>query len=898
MNTVQIALNRSECFFRPSPNLKFSPMNLVDLAQVTLTGLFICTLNVHAEQGSNNVEQRVNNILAQMTLDEKLSYIGGTYTATTYGVFNIRGIPRLGLPEIDMCNGPLGIQSLIGQASTRYPAGLALAATWNRQRALLRGRQMGRDGRARAFYVDLGPGVDPYRTPLGGRNFEYNTGEDPFLGGELVAPLISAMQEQGIWANVKHYACNEQEYRRENINILVDERPLREIYLPPFEAAVKQGHTASVMGALNAVNGDFACESLKLDTTILKREWGFDGVLLSDYQGIHDGVKAAKAGMDLDMPFGDFMNPQTLLPAIQSGQISVSTIDDKVRRILRKIVAFGFLDRPQLDSSIPLDDPASSLEALDEAREGIVLLKNENEILPFDRSKVRSIAVLGRLAPGIPATGFGSSFLDAIRSISELSGIRQLAGPAVKVDFITAGSPDPATAAWQFLTTGGTFATGLQGQYFTSNDLSGSPALTRIDPEVNFDWTVTGAIPPVIPAADQATFSVRWTGQVRPTFTGDHLFKVRADGGIRLYVNSQLLVDTFLSPMPPPFYGTTIPSFAKIYLQAGQAYDVRLEYRRTTGFPGNSGALQGVQFSWAPLVVPPELSTYDAVVMCQGIDNEYDGEGLDLAFKFEDQGLAGLERAIIMPEFQDELIQNVLHTNPRTVVVLHGTGNFNIQSWINQAPALLHAWYPGENGGQALGEILFGQVNPSGKLPITMEKSLADNPTTANYPTTSDALSIRYTEGIFVGYRGYEKNGKTPQFPFGFGLSYTTFAYSDLKIAPPQLNGNNHVKVSFTVTNTGNLAGAEIAELYVGQQNPPIVRPFKELKGFQKVFLQPGASQKISLELDQRSVAYFNTAIDQWDGLLGTYNVLVGASSQDIRLSGQFSVKSEFTFQP
>ena len=871
-------------------------MKLINLHRVTLTGLFICTLNVHAEQGSNNVEQRVNNILAQMTLDEKLSYIGGTYTATTYGVFNIRGIPRLGLPEIDMCNGPLGIQSLIGQASTRYPAGLALAATWNRKRALLRGRQMGRDGRARAFYVDLGPGVDPYRTPLGGRNFEYNTGEDPFLGAQLVAPLISAMQEQGIWADVKHYACNEQEYRRENINILVDERPLREIYLPPFEGAVKQGHTASVMGALNAVNGDFACESLELDTTILKREWGFDGVLLSDYQGIHDGVKAAKAGMDLDMPFGDFMNPQTLLPAIQSGQISVSTIDDKVRRILRKIVAFGFLDRPQLDSSIPLDDPASSLEALDEAREGIVLLKNEKEILPFDRSKVRSIAVLGRLAPGIPATGFGSSFLDAIRSISELSGISQLAGPTVKVDFITAGSPDPATAAWQFLTTGGTFATGLQGQYFTSNDLSGSPALTRIDPEVNFDWTVTGAIPPVIPPADQATFSARWTGQVRPTFTGDHLFKVRADGGIRLYVNSQLLVDTFLSPMPPPFYGTTIPSFAKIYLQAGQAYDVRLEYRRTTGFPGNSGALQGVQFSWAPLVVPPELSTYDAVVMCQGIDNEYDGEGLDLAFKFEDQGLAGLERAIIMPEFQDELIQNVLHTNPRTVVVLHGTGNFNIQSWINQVPALLHAWYPGENGGQALGEILFGQVNPSGKLPITMEKSLADNPTTANYPTTSDALSIRYTEGIFVGYRGYEKNHITPQYPFGFGLSYTNFSYSDLDIS--KVTSEDSVEVSFTLTNTGQRAGAEIAELYVGQREPKIERPPKELKGFWKVYLQPGESKRVTLPLDQRSFAFFNTSRRLWDAEPSTYDILIGASSQDIRLSGQLTLKSELDSQP
>jgi len=341
-------------------------MKLIDLYRVTLTGLLVCTLSAYGQQVSNNVEQRVNNILNQMTLEEKLSYIGGTYTSTTYGVFNIRGIPRLGLPEIDMCNGPLGIQSLIGQDSTRYPAGLALASSWNRDRALARGRQMGRDGRARAFYVDLGPGVDPYRTPLGGRNFEYNTGEDPFLGSQIVAPLIFAMQQQGVWTCVKHYACNEQEYRRESIDIELPERPLREIYLPPFEAAVKQGQAASVMGALNAVYGSFCCENYYLDTEILKKEWGFDGVLLSDYQGIHDGVKAAQAGCDLDMPFGDFMNPQTLLPAIQSGQLSVSQIDDKVRRILRKIVSFGFLDRPQLDSSIPLDDPASALEALNE----------------------------------------------------------------------------------------------------------------------------------------------------------------------------------------------------------------------------------------------------------------------------------------------------------------------------------------------------------------------------------------------------------------------------------------------------------------------------------------------------------------------------------------------------
>ena len=252
-----------------------------------------------------------------------------------------------------------------------------------------------------------------------------------------------------------------------------------------------------------------------------------------------------------------------------------------------------------------------------------------------------------------------------------------------------------------------------------------------------------------------------------------------------------------------------------------------------------------------------------------------------------------------LPEFQDELIENLSKVNPRTIVEFFGGGNFDSHLWINQVAALIETFYPGQNGGQALAEILFGDVNPSGKLPVTFEKKISDNPAFATFPPiNTHPAAIPYSEGIFIGYRGYEHNHIEPLFPFGFGLSYTTFAYSDLKVAPPQLNGNNHVNVSFTVTNTGNVAGAEIAELYVGQQNPPIVRPIKELKGFQKVFLQPGASQKVSLELDQRSVAYFNTVIEQWDGLPGTYNLLVGASSQDIRLSGQFSVKSEFTFQP
>jgi len=360
----------------------------------------------------------------------------------------------------------------------------------------------------------------------------------------------------------------------------------------------------------------------------------------------------------------------------------------------------------------------------------------------------------------------------------------------------------------------------------------------------------------------------------------------------------------------------------RLNCKPGQTYKVQLEYRRTSGFPGDSGSLQGVQLSWTPLVVPPIISTYDAVVMCQGIDNEYDGEGLDLSFKFEDHGLAVLEQALTLPEYQDELIQNVISQNPQTIVVLHGPSNFNMQNWINAVPGLIHAWYPGENGGLALGEILFGDVNPSGKLPVTMEKQLQDNPTTGNYPLISNATTITYTEGIYVGYRGYEKNQIEPQFPFGFGLSYTSFAYSDLDITP--LKGKDHesqaqplakvgfpvsnvennnddhdlAKVSFTVTNTGRRAGAEIAELYVAPVNPPVDRPIKELKGFQKVFLGPGQSRRISLELDQRSFAFFNTDKHLWDAAPGTYTILVGGSSQSLPLSGPFALKSELDSQP
>ena len=868
-------------------------MKLIDLYRLTLTGLLACTLGAHGQQGSNNVEQRVDSILAQMTLDEKLSYIGGT------GFFDVKPIPVPNLqvrfnPQLFQTDAGLGVR--ITPASVRYPGGPVLAATWNPDRARDAGAGLGRDTRARGFFTILGPGMDFYRTPFGGRNFEYMTGEDPFLGSQLVPKVIQEIQRQGVWACAKHFVCNDQEENRTNINTVVDERTLREIYLPPFEAAVKQGQVATVMGAFNFLQvgtlPSAQCnESSFLLTEILKKEWGFTGFVMSDYDAIHNGVNAYLAGCDLDLPNGQFMNSTTLGPLILNGTLPESILDDKVRRILREVVSFGFLDRQQLDLSIPLDDPQSELAALDTAREGIVLLKNDGNLLPLQGNQVHSIAVLGPAALGPPPTGFGSSFVTPISFVSELDGIQDEAPEGTSVDLISACTLDPSTAPWQFINANGQAVQGLQGQYFTSPDLSGTPAVTRVDNEINFDWE-QGQIPV---SQNQATFSAKWTGQIVAQISGDQVFKVCADGGVRLIVNGQTLIDNFNSPpLPPLGFGPTVAFSGKISAVAGQAYSVELDYHRVPGFfgrafvkpGGGDGGFLGVQLSWASLQPPSDFAKYDAVVVCVGTNNQYDGEGYDRPFQ--------------LPEFQDELIQNVSRVNSRTIVVTNSGGSFDVQPWINQVRGLIHAGYPGQNGGQALAEILFGAVNPSGKLPFTWEKRIKDNPAFATFPMplNQHPPGIKYSEGIFVGYRGYEHNGIQPQYPFGFGLSYTTFSYSDLKIAPPQLNGNNHVTVSFTVTNTGNLAGAEIAELYVGQQNPPIARPIKELKGFQKVFLQPGESKKVTLELDQRSVAYFNTTIHQWDGLPGTYNVLVGASSQDIRLSGQFSIKSEFTFQP
>jgi beta-glucosidase len=611
-----------------------------------------------------------------------------------------------------------------------------------------------------------------------------------------------------------------------------------------------------------------------------------------------------------------------LLQAVQTGQIPLAVLNDAVRRILRTIVEYRFQERSQFDPSIPLDDPFSTQAGLDTAREGIILLKNDGGLLPFRRAKTRSIAVIGRLAGAQPPFEAGSSALAAFHSTSELKGLQQVAQGS-KIDYLREGNLDFQVAEFVSIDASGNRLPGLKAEYFTNQTLSGTPVLTRQEAHLSTNYPAAD-VPPQVGTGPS---SVRWSGQIVVPTTGDYVIKFQTGTNARFYLGGQQIFSNWDKSAPFDILNIVTAPYVvtrKVHLEVGQAIAVALEAKGSVAYPIFLGeGIVGVGLGWAPLDLPANLGTYDAVVIAAGVDANYEAEGADRSAVQSD-----VPGSFEMPEYQDDLIQEVAAVNPRTVVVLHGGGAMDIQKWIARVPGLVHAIFPGQDGGQALAEILFGDVNPSGKLPFSFDKRFEDNPAFPNYPNdlsvdpTGDTAV--YREGIFGGYRGYEKNGVTPQYPFGYGLSYTTFAYSDIDIEPTKFKEDNRkadgdrerpgllkatfkeddredhglVKVSFTVTNTGGRAGAEIAELYVGEQNPTVPRPSKELKGFQRVFLQPGESSRVTLELDQRSFAFFNTATEQWDALPDTYNILVGASSQDIRLKGKFKLQSELTSNP
>ncbi len=735
-------------------------MQSLSLAIIAALFLSACGAKTSNEPWRNpkvTVERRAEDLLRRLTLEEKLDLLSGD------GWMSSHGIPRLGVPPIRMADGPVGIRSWAMPGApdkpdapqkvraTAFPAGIAMAATWNPDLVAKEARVIAQEALALGRNQVLGPTVNVARTPLAGRNFE-GYGEDPWLTSRMGVAYIGALQAEGVIATVKHFAANNQETRRNTIDILVDQRTLEEIYLPAFRAAVEEAGVWSVMSAYNKVNGTWAAENPDLLNEILRKRWGFKGFVVSDWAGTHSTAPSVNAGLDLEMPGSSVMpalqdifknfpggNPgfdggylaQAKLKAmVASGEIAEATFNESIRRILRVLISSGALDPKTLqpdpsDAPPAVDSPDHRAVARAAADQSIVLLRNEQNLLPLDLQKFHTVALIGPNADINRVGGGGSSAVTPDYSWKPSDGIRERAAGKMQVTYALGAT--------------------LEGEQESA------------------------------PAAV--------------------LLKEATD----LAARSDLAIV----------------------------------------FVGFSAALEG------------EMAD---------------------------------RKSLSLPAGQDDLIQAVARANKNTIVVINSGSPVDVSKWLAQVPAVVEAWYPGQEGGHAIADVLFGDFNPSGKLPITFPKSMADS------FAPLDAAKGEYKEGIFVGYRHFDRKNTQPAFAFGHGLSYTTFDYSNLTVTPASPRYGQTVTVRVSVKNTGSRAGAEVVQVYIHDVKSSVERPVKELKAFQRVDLKPGEEQVVTMTLDRRSMWFYDPLVKDWAAEPGEFDVLVGASSRDIRLKGKFTL--------
>jgi beta-glucosidase len=809
---------------------------------------------------------RVDSILGQMSVEEKIDYIGGVG-------FAVRALPRLGVPAFEMSDGPIGVRSNSRFPSTGYAAGIALAASWNRELAWRIGEGIGKDARARGLDFLLGPGANIYRTPLNGRNFEYY-GEDPFLGAAVATGYISGLQDQHVSATIKHFLGNNSEFDRHHTDALIDERTLREIYLPVFEAAVRKAQVGAIMDSYNLVNGRHLTENAYFNIDVVRKEWGFNGVVMSDWMATYDGLAAANSGLDLEMPTGAFMNRRNLLPALQDGRLQPATLDEKVRHILQLGERFGWLDRSPVEPSFSKYSEQNRHLALESARESMVLLKNADHLLPLDKKAIRSVLVVGPDAhPAVPVAG-GSAQLVPFSAVSVLEGIGRFLGPEATVHYEGGlQSIDQLANQIEFVTAREGGRAGLILETYDNTELAGKPVSTTYPPHLNsrgfsFEDLLGNmdAVPPES-LSEKKAVSRRWTGYFVAPEAGQYELAALGpveSGGYRIYVDDKLMLDHWR-------FVKAVQDQVVLKLTPGP-HKIVAEDHQSALFGGRLRVAIVDQRKLVSDAARQLAAKVDAVIVAAGFNATNETEGADRSFG--------------LPFGQDELIREMASLNKSTIVAVTSGGSVDAAKWLDQVPALIEMWYPGEQGGTALAEILFGAVSPSGHLPVTFEKRLEDNPCVDSYYPGPDDDRVVYREGVFTGYRGFEHNRIRPLFPFGYGLSYTTFAYQNLTVKDvSESAATPRFEVSFDVTNTGSRAGAAVAQLYIADGHSSVPRPPKELKGFSKVNLAPGETRHIVLPLDLRSLAYYDVSGKQWRAEAGTFQVLVGQSSQEIELT-------------
>ena len=812
-----------------------------------------------AQQVTPEHEAKARELVEQMTLEEKIDYIGG------YNTFFIRPVERLGIPEIRMADGPQGVRNdfsaqLTGRdkKSTLYPCGMAAAATWDRELVYRMGTGIGQDARARGVHIVLGPGVNIYRSPLCGRNFEYY-GEDPYLVGETAASMVEGIQDCGVMACAKHFAANNQEWDRYNTSSDLDERTLHEIYLPSFEKMVHKAGIGALMCGYHIINSVHSSEYRYLNVDVLRGRWGFKGILMSDWGGTYSTIGPVVNGLDIEMPGGAMMNRARIMPLIENGVIDERVIDEKVQHILQSLLAFGFFDRPQKDESISERNPYSDSVALEVARGGIVMLKNDG-ILPLEKGKV---LVCGPNANTI-VTGGGSGVVYPFESCSVAEGMRNM-GRKYRSLYDTSGWETDLSMFYadKDCTIPGAFA-----EFFSSKDLSGEPVHTAFVTGIDSTYAAS-PVPGVVPD----DYSDRYTFYYRPEKESYLYLSAGGDDGYRLLIDGETVIDDWENKA---FRSKDIIR----RFEAGKVY--RFTYEHTDDW-----AVSQVLFRYSDQMNDPAfakaLDEADAVIACVGFDSVTEHEGGDRSFS--------------LPDGQTDLLDALLERNSNVIVVLNAGGGVDMTPWLDRVRAVIMAWYPGQQGGQAVAEILTGKISPSGKLPFTIEKRLEDNPTYGSYHTNVDMSMfntpykrVEYNEGIFVGYRGYERNGTEPLFPFGYGLSYSRFEYANLSA---EENGGVWT-IAFDVTNTGDCDAAEVAQVYVSDLEASVPRPVKELKGYEKIFLKKGQTKRVEIELGRDAFSYYD-AVERHGFVVepGRFEVLVGASSEDIRLRTGIDVPAQ-----
>jgi beta-glucosidase len=842
----------------------FLPFGAACLASLLLGGALVASAQAPLPD-SPALEAKAHALVAKLSLEQKIELLGGVDGMYTHPEAVID------LPRLKMSDASLGVRTW--GPTTAYAGGVSLAAAWDPALARKVGEGLGKDARARSVHFLLGPGVNIARSPLAGRNFEYLS-EDPFLNATLVVPFIEGVQSQGVVATVKHYALNNQEYNRHNVSSDADERTMREIYFPPFEAAVTKAHVDAVMNSYNLLDGVHATQNEFLNLKVLKGEWDFQGILMSDWDATYDSVGAANNGLDLEMPGPRFMNSKALLAAVKDGAVKESTIDDKVLRIVRVALRYGFLDRPQFDPADSTYSVADRAIALEGARESLTLLKNEGRFLPLDPAKVKTIAIIGPDAWPAVTGGGGSSEAQAFAPVGILTGIANLLGPDAHVLY-TRGLPDENEVFW-----GTAWSGPVQVATYDNKDFSGTPeatSLARIADWKPSPWDVENLHPR----------SIRYTAVYKPAKTGRYLILAAAAGedAFKVMVDGKEVLGQIHAE-------GQVPQSATLELTAGQTVNVVTDY-----LPHAPGVRMGVGMAYEADLVSEDARKFaaaaDVTVVAVGFNDLTEGEGQD--------------RTFALPWGQDALIEAVAAANPHTVVTLTGGGGADVHRWLGKVPALLDTWYPGQEGGTAVADVLFGKQDPEGKLPVSFDRSWDENPSAAYYypvkgaddvlhVTETDGRKVdyviphvKYEDGLMVGYRYWTTTGKHPLFPFGFGLSYTTFSFAKLDVPATAASGST-VPVSFDVTNTGTVAGAEVAQLYVCDPSAKAKRPERELKGFEKVRLAPGETKHVTLNLDARAFSYWDTAAHKWTIDPGKFVILVGDSSESTPLRAELTL--------